>query len=214
MGEELSSAERSSANDRQRRQYARQAPKYDKESDSAERWLYGRKHRAWACSWATGVTLEVAIGTGLNLANYPPSVRLTGIDLTAEMLVLPRDRAAALGMPVTLCEADAQELPFPDGMFDTVLSTYSMCSIPDEGRAILEMKRVLKNGGRLILVDHVRSSVAPIYWIQRLMEHASSRGERELTRRPMKHVLAAGLLIEESDRSRAGMIERLVARKP
>jgi hypothetical protein len=72
MGEELSSAERSRANERQRRQYARQAPKYDKESVSTERWLYGKEHRAWACSWATGVTLEVAIGTGLNLANYPP----------------------------------------------------------------------------------------------------------------------------------------------
>jgi ubiquinone/menaquinone biosynthesis C-methylase UbiE len=213
MSEEPSSAERSRANERQRKQYARQAPKYDEESVAVERWLYGREHRAWACSWATGVTLEVAIGTGLNLANYPPTVRLTGIDITPEMLVLARDRAADLGMPVTLCEGDAQDLPFPDGTFDTVLSTYSMCSVPDEGRAILEMKRVLKNGGRLILVDHVRSSVAPIYWIQRLMELAPSRGERELTRRPITHVRAAGFLVEENDRSRAGIIERLVAGK-
>ena len=101
-------------------------------------------------------------------------------------------------MPVTLCEGDAQALPFPDGTFDTVLCTYSMCSVPDEGRTVLEMKRVLKPGGRLILVDHVRSSVAPIYWIQRLMELAPSRGERELTRRPITHVRAAGFLIEET----------------
>lgn len=214
MSEEQSSAERSRANERQRKQYARQAPKYDKESDSAERWLFGREHRAWACSRAIGVTLEVAIGTGLNLPNYPPDVRLTGIDLTSEMLALARSRAADLGMPVTLSEGDAQALPFPDGTFDTVLSTYSMCSVPDEGRAVLEMKRVLKPGGRLILVDHVRSSVAPIYWIQRLMELAPSRGERELTRRPIAQVRAAGFLIDEADRSRAGIIERLVAEKP
>jgi ubiquinone/menaquinone biosynthesis C-methylase UbiE len=214
MTEGLSSSERARANERQRKQYAKEAPKYDEESASTERWLFGAEHRGWACSRAKGDTLEVAIGTGLNLAKYPPDVRLTGIDITPEMLALARIRAAELDMPVTLCEGDAQALPFRDGTFDTVLCTYSMCSVPDERGTVLEMKRVLKPGGRLILVDHVRSSVAPIYWIQRLMERAPSRGERELTRRPITHVLAAGLLIEESDRSRAGMIERLVARKP
>ena len=214
MTEGLSSSERAKANERQRKQYAKEAPKYDEESDCTERWLFGTEHRGWACSRAKGDTLEVAIGTGLNLPSYPPDVRLTGIDLTPEMLALARIRAADLGTRVALCEGDAQALPFPDGTFHTVLCTYSMCSVPDEGRTVLEMKRVLKTGGRLILVDHVRSSIAPIYWIQRLMELAPSRGDRELTRRPMSHVLTAGLLIEETDRSRAGMIERLVAAKP
>jgi ubiquinone/menaquinone biosynthesis C-methylase UbiE len=214
MTEGLSPTERAMANERQRTQYAKEAPTYDEESESTERWFFGSEHRGWACTRANGDTLEVAIGTGLNLAKYPPDVRLTGIEITPEMLALARIRAADLDMPVTLCEGDAQVLPFPDSTFDTVLCTYSMCSVPDEGRAVLEMRRVLKPGGRLILVDHVRSSVAPIYWIQRLLERAPSRGERELTRRPMKHVLATGFLIEESDRSRAGMIERLVARKP
>jgi ubiquinone/menaquinone biosynthesis C-methylase UbiE len=214
MTEGLSSSERVEANERQRKQYAKEAPKYDEESDRTERWLFGTEHRGWACSRAKGDTLEVAIGTGLNLPSYPPDVRLTGMDLTPEMLALARIRAADLGMPVTLCEGDAQVLPFLDGTFDTVLCTYSMCSVPDEARTVLEMKRVLKPGGRLILVDHIRSNVAPIYWIQRLMELAPSRGERELTRRPITHVLAAGFLIEETDRSRAGMIERLVAGKP
>ena len=175
MTEGLSSSERARANDRQRRQYAKEAPNYDEGSDSAERWLFGTEHRGWACSRAKGETLEVAIGTGLNLPSYPPDVRLTGIDLTPEMLALARRRARDLGMPVALCEGDAQALPFPDGTFDTLLCTYAMCSVPDEARTVLEMKRVLKPGGRLILVDHVRSRVAPIYWIQRLMELAPSR---------------------------------------
>ena len=136
-------------------------------------------------------------------------MRLTGIDLTPEMLVLARDRAADLGMPVTLCEGDAQELPFPDGMFDTVLSTYSMCSVPDEGRAVLEMKRVLKNGGRLILVDHVRGGVAPIYWIQRLMELAPSRGERELYP-PPDHARASRWFPGRGERSIASRNHRAV----
>ena len=213
MTEGLSSTERARANERQRRQYAKEAPKYDEESGSTERWFFGSEHRGWACTRAIGGTLEVAIGTGRNLPSYRPDVHLTGHDLTPEMLALARIRAADLGMQVALCEGNAQALPFPAGTFDSVLCTYSMCSVPDEGRTVLEMKRVLRPGGRLILVDHVRSSVAPVYWIQRLMELAPSRGERELTRRPLKHVLAAGLLIEERDRSRAGIIERLVARK-
>jgi ubiquinone/menaquinone biosynthesis C-methylase UbiE len=214
MSDGLSPAERSRANARQRTQYAKEAPKYDSEADSTERWLFGAKHRGWACSRATGDTLEVAIGTGLNLPNYRPGVHLTGIDLTPEMLALARKRAADLRLPVMLCEGDAQALPFPDGTFDTVVSTYAMCSVPDEHLAVLEMKRVLKAGGRLILVDHVRSSIAPIYWIQRLMELAPSRSERELTRRPIEHVVSAGFTIEETDRFRAGIVERLVARKP
>ena len=96
----------------------------------------------------------------------------------------------------------------------TVLSTYAMCSVPDEGAAVLEMRRVLKPGGRLILVDHIRSSVLPLYWLQRLMELAPSRNRDELTRRPREHVEAAGFTIEQSDRLRAGVVERLVARKP
>lgn len=72
----------------------------------------------------------------------------------------------------------------------------------------------LRPGGRLILVDHVRSNVIPIFWIQRLLELAPSRHDNELTRRPITHVLAAGFTVEATDRFRAGIIERLVARKP
>ena len=130
------------------------------------------------------------------------------------MLTLARARAVDLGIPVVFCEGDAQALPFRDRAFDTVVSTYTMCSVPDERRTVLEMRRVLGPGGRLILVDHIRSSVAPIFWIQRLMELAPSRHDNELTRRPIAHVLAAGFTIEATDRMRAGIIERLVARNP
>jgi ubiquinone/menaquinone biosynthesis C-methylase UbiE len=213
MTEGFSPLERASANERRRRRYAKEAPKYDKESDLVERWLFGREHRGWACSRATGDTLEVAIGTGLNLPSYPPGVRLTGIDLTSEMLALARARAADLGISVRLCEGDAQALPFPDGTFDTVVCTYAMCSVPDERQTVLEMSRVLKDSGLLILLDHVRSSVAPIHWVQRLMELAPAWNEDGLTRRPIRHVLAAGFTIEATDRLRAGIVERLVARK-
>ncbi len=207
-------SDRDAANRRRRRQYAEEASTYDRDADRSERWLLGTDHRPWACSRSVGRTLEVAIGTGLNLSHYPSGVHLTGVDLTPEMLALARRRSADLGMPVSLTEGDAQALPFADATFDTVLSTYAMCSVPDERAAVLEMRRVLKPGGRLILVDHIRSSVLPLYWLQRLMELAPSRNRDELTRRPREHVEAAGFTIEQSDRLRAGVVERLVARKP
>jgi ubiquinone/menaquinone biosynthesis C-methylase UbiE len=203
----LTPGERDRANELQRRSYAKAAPKYDKRADFSERWMFGSEHRGWACSQATGNTLEVAIGTGLNLANYPPDVRITGIDLTPEMLVLARKRAADLGMTVTLCEGDAQALPFADGMFDTVLSTYSMCSVPDDRRAVLEMKRVLKAGGRLILVDHVRSSVA-----SDLLDPAID-GTRAVPRRarayaPPDHSRAGRRFLDRRERSIASRSHR------
>jgi ubiquinone/menaquinone biosynthesis C-methylase UbiE len=210
----LSPEERARGNEHQRRQYAEEAARYDRSSDRCERWLFGAGHRRWACSRATGRTLELAIGTGLNLPEYPDDAAVTGIDLTPEMLEQARRRAVDLRRRVELCEGDAQALPFPDGAFDTVLATYAMCSVPDLPQAIAEAKRVLRSGGRLILVDHVRSSVPPLFWLQRLMELAPSRTQDELTRRPIEQVRAAGFTIEGSDRVRAGVVERLVARRP
>jgi ubiquinone/menaquinone biosynthesis C-methylase UbiE len=208
----LSPVERARANELRRRNYAKEASTYDKSMDLFERWVFGSEHRGWACSQALGDTLEVAVGTGLNLQHYPSDVRLTGVDLSAEMLARAEDNAKNLGRAVELKEGDAQDLPFADRTFDTVVCTYALCSVPDEARAISEMQRVLKPGGRLILVDHVRSTVKPIFWLQRLYEFIPSRTKGEyMTRRPAVHVMAADFDIQARDRLRAGIIERLVA---
>jgi len=208
-------AERARANEVKRRIYAKEASKYDKEADFSERWLFGTEHRGWACSQAIGDTLEVAIGTGLNLPHYPADVRLTGIDLTPDMLAIAATRAKEIGRTVHLTEGDAQDLPFAESSFDTVVCTYALCSVPDDARAISEMDRVLRPGGRLILVDHIRSSVAPIFWFQWLYEFVPRRTKGEYaTRRPAVHVMRTDLHIRSRDRLRAGIIERLVAVKP
>ena len=213
-GQRLSPEDRERGNARQRETYRAEAPRYDRSMGFGERWCFGSEHRGWACSQSSGATLEVAIGTGLNLPEYPAEVSLTGIDLSPDMLALARQRAVDLGRSVELRQGDAQELPFADATFDTVVCTYALCSVPDEVRTIDEMVRVLRPGGRLILVDHIRSSVPPILWIQRLIEWLSPKMvERELTRRPLPQVLAAGMELVRSDRSRLGMVERLVARK-
>lgn len=213
--ENASAEELAQANDLRRRAYAKSASKYDRQIGFFERRLFGTEHRPWACSRAVGNTLEVAVGTALNLPHYPEGVDLVGLDLSPEMLELARARAGELGLQIDLREGDAQELPFPDASFDTVVCTFSLCNIPDVERTITEMKRVLKPGGRMILVDHIGSSVKPIFWFQRFIEFFSKRAEGEYqTRRPLVQVKKAGFEIQESERSHAGVIERLVALKP
>lgn len=182
--------------------------------DLADRYLFGDS-RTWVCSRATGATLEVAVGTGLNLPFYPPQVQLTGIDFSPGMLAIARRRAGELGREADLREADAQALPFPDASFDTVVGTYALCAIPDDRAAVAEMSRVLRPGGLLLLADHVASSAWPLRAIQRASEQLAIRLHGEhFTRRPLPYVEAAGLHVEQRERFLLGIAERLAARKP
>lgn len=194
--------------------YQRQAPYYDRVIAAADRLIFPGG-RAWACGQARGRTLEVAIGTGRNLPHYPTSVELTGIDLSPAMLAHARERAGRLGRSVELREGDAQQLPFPDAAFDTVLATLTLCSIPDDAAAVAEMARVLRPGGRLVLLDHVASPSPGVRTVQRLLDPLFVRlAGDHLLRRPERAVSAAGLVIEELARSRAGIVTRLLAHKP
>jgi ubiquinone/menaquinone biosynthesis C-methylase UbiE len=196
-----------------RRVWDRLAPRYDRAMRLAERWWF-TGGRSWIGSRATGDVLEVAVGTGLNLAHYPPGLRITGIDLSPQMLSVARQRAMELGVDVVLREGDAQALPFGDESFDTVVCTLSLCGIPDDRAAIAEMWRVLRPGGRLLLLDHVGSSWWPIWVLQRLVELVSVRtAEEHQTRRPLPLLVEAGFEIVESERLRAGTVERVLARR-
>src|SRR5918996_3914650 len=115
----LTAAERTRANEIRRRNYAKEAPSYDRQMGFFERRLFGTEHRGWACSQARGETLEVALGTGLNLEHYPADARLTGVDLSPEMLAIAKTSAERMGRAIELKEGDAQDLPFADGSFDT-----------------------------------------------------------------------------------------------
>ncbi len=202
------------AGDRLRRYWDKQARSYDRDMRFWERILFGDT-REWVCSQATGDVLEVAIGTGLNLAHYPEAVRLTGIDWSTEMLEHARRRAAKLGRTVDLREGDAEALRFPDASFDTVVCTFSLCAIPGERTAIAEMARVLRPGGRLLLADHVAAATRPARAVQRLIELVTvPLGGEHLLRRPVNQVLTAGLEVERVGRFKLGIVERVAARKP
>ena len=206
----------SEANELRRRSWAKEAPGYDKRMGFVERRVLGPTHRSWACSQTTGKTLEVAIGTGLNLASYPADVEMVGLDLSPEMLELARQRGEELRRDVDLRVGDAHALPFDADFFDAVVCTYSLCNIPDPRSAVAEMKRVLRPGGRLLLVDHIGSDRRPILWIQKAMEFFTIRAEGEhMTRRSLGHVAAEGFEVVESRRmGPGGVVERVLALKP
>ncbi|WP_410575354.1 class I SAM-dependent methyltransferase [Amycolatopsis sp. cmx-4-61] len=196
-----------------RRYWDRKSATYDAEMGVWDRRLFGDS-RQWACGQAVGEVLEVAIGTGLNLPCYPAEVTLTGLDLSEGMLAIARERARRLGRPVTLRVGSAEDLPFAGASFDTVLCTFGLCAIPGPAAAVGEMVRVLRPGGRLILVDHVGSSSRVVRGAQWLVELASVplAGEH-FRRRPLELVEALGLPVERRERFKLGLVERLVARR-
>lgn len=104
---------------------------------------------------ARGDVLEIGIGSGLNLPFYTGAVtQLYGIDPSAELLALATEAAATAPFPVELFNSSAEHIPLPDASVDTVVVTWSLCSIPDAPAALREMGRVLKPDGSLIFVEH------------------------------------------------------------
>jgi ubiquinone/menaquinone biosynthesis C-methylase UbiE len=199
---------------RQKQVWDKSAPSYDKQMAFFEKiWFTGG--REWLGERARGRVLEVAVGTGRNLPHYAADVIVTGIELSPEMLAIARRRAADLGRAVDFREGDAEHLPSEEGSFDTVVCALSLCTIPNPGAAIAEMKRVLVPRGRLLLLDHVRSTWPPIYAAQWSLERITIRAAGEhFTRRQLPLVQAAGFQIVETERLKAGSVERIHAVKP
>jgi len=158
-----------------RRTYDKRAASYDRTVGFGERLLVGDLRRRFGGLLA-GETLEVAVGSGLNLPYYTESVtRAVGVDLSTGMLAEARRRADELDRSIELVEGDAQRLPFADASFDTVAISLGLCTVPDPALALREMARVCRPGGRLVLLEHVRSTVPPLVWLQVILSPAQER---------------------------------------
>ena len=116
---------------------------------------------------AEGRVLEIGIGSGLNLPFYAASVeRVIGLDPSPKLLAMARELARAAPVPIELIESSAEAIPLSDASVHTVVTTWTLCSIPDVTRALREMRRVLKGGGRLLFVEHGRAPQSGVRWWQ------------------------------------------------
>ena len=123
--------------------------------DLAMRNKAATAERARLIPLAAGIVLEVGIGSGLNLPFYGSAVeRLHGVDPRPELWALARGRLERVSFPIEFIQASAEHVPMGDRTVDTVVMTWTLCSIPDARLALLEMQRVLKPEGRLIFIEH------------------------------------------------------------
>jgi ubiquinone/menaquinone biosynthesis C-methylase UbiE len=202
----------SAATNRVRHYYDRTAKDYDSWLRLYERLMGFGDRRRRLLTRARGSTIELGVGTGLNLRHYPRDVRLTGVDLSPGMLEVAAWRAGRLGLEADFWIGDAHGLPFPSATFDTAVVTLFLSAVPEHRGAIAEIRRVLKPGGRVLVLDHVRSSIPAVRWIQQLVQPVlANYAGWQFTRDPDEDLRSAGFIVDECRRTRLGMLEELVA---
>jgi len=153
--------------DRIRRLYDDRAPTYDRSIGTVERIMLGPFRRQYG-ALLKGETIEVGVGSGLNIPFYSTDVtRAVGVDLSGAML--------RLAIPFAFTQADAEALPFPDATFDTVAISLALCTIPDPRKALLELSRICRTDGRIVLLEHVRSTARPLAAVQHLLSPLNER---------------------------------------
>lgn len=121
--------------------------------------------------------LEVGVGTGLALPLYKSAKRITGIDLSRDMLAIARERASGLGLHhvESLLEMDAQATEFEDDSFDVAVAMFVASVVPDPHALVKELRRVVKPGGKILFVNHFARESGPVWWVERAMAGASGK---------------------------------------
>jgi ubiquinone/menaquinone biosynthesis C-methylase UbiE len=154
---------------------------------------------------AEGRVLEIGIGSGLNLPLYGSAVKsVIGLEPSAELLRMARARAEAATRPITLLDASAEAIPLDSGSVDTVVTTWTLCTIPDAARALAEMHRVLRPGGTLLFVEHGRAPEPAVERWQDRLDPLWSRfaGGCHLNRRIDDLISGSGFRIEDLENAR------------
>jgi ubiquinone/menaquinone biosynthesis C-methylase UbiE len=155
-------------------------------------------YRRRAVRAARGRILEIGVGSGLNLPLYESGTQVVGLDPSTKLLSMAREAAADRAQSIELIEGSAESLPFPDQEFDTVVTTWTMCSIPNLPRALAEVRRVLKADGKLVFAEHGRAPEAAVVRWQNALTPVWKRigGGCHLNRPIDQLIVAAGFRID------------------
>jgi ubiquinone/menaquinone biosynthesis C-methylase UbiE len=145
---------------------------------------------------ARGRTMLVAAGTGIDFKYLPEGLEVTAVDFSPRMLSFAEKRLGESASPVQLVEADVQALDFDDGTFDTVITSCTFCSVPDPVVGLREVRRVLKDDGRLLIFEHVRASHPWLGFMMDVMNPLVRKFGPDINRRTGDNVRAAGFRIE------------------
>ena len=188
---------------------------YDLFMSPAERGRLGR-WRASVVAEATGRVLEIGAGTGLNFAHYHPDAWVVATDPDVGMLERAKPRASAVPAEILLVVADAEALPFRERTFDGGVVGLAMCTIPHPERALAELRRTLRPGSVLRLLEHVRFESPVIGRVQDWLTPAWRRvaGGCRLNRRTAATVRGSGFVIECVTPHLGGYVQEIVARAP
>jgi ubiquinone/menaquinone biosynthesis C-methylase UbiE len=200
--------------ERTRRAYDRSALWYDIEEWLPEKLAFRNwRKRLWGLV-PGGEVLEVGVGTGRNFPYHAEKMQVTAIDLSPKMLRRAEARAKRDGVPVSLRTMDAQALDFPDSQFDAAVATFVFCSVPDPVLGLSEVRRVLKPGGRVYLLEHVLSHKPVLGW---LMRHTNNfwraLSGANIARETVANVEAAGFDIVSVENLRLDVVKLIVAEK-